>query len=466
VRQIPANGRSRQHGDSLVVRRAAGHARVGRPASAALRVCGVLALVVAVTAACTSSGKSAEKKLAERLNAYPTAPPEKNSHPGVVSIPMVLVGRPGNPSVGIKPFKSGPYKNCSQAPSGKPDCIMVGGVSYKYLIGELETTVAQYVTFLNTVDPSGKNPLKLWVNNMNPTAWPKYGSIRRTSNAGYGHHYSVAYPAWADKPAGFIDFISAARFANSLANGTVLSRTTSASGGFTVYTYKVRLSTNTQTGMYDLSNPNTGRTRSSGFVIPSQNEWIKAAYYDPSGGGKYSYWDYPTGPFNAPQVSKLNPSNGDVTNAGTQPQAGYSPSGPAFPNGHKGSTGAKPGTYPYWCPPQAGSDCNTKNPLGVDKQKYQSNYQANLQTVGQAGTRSPWGTLDQAGNAVEWTDTISPILKHSPRIVRRMHGGISNAKTYQLKIQAIGPQPEVNAIPKNIYPWLGFRVGFIGNPAG
>ena len=35
-------------------------------------------------------------------------------------------------------------------------------------------------------------------------------------------------------------------------------------------------------------------------------------------------------------------------------------------------------------------------------------YQGSLGTVGQAETRSPWGTLDQGGNAVEWTDTITP----------------------------------------------------------
>ena len=64
--------------------------------------------------------------------------------------------------------------------------------------------------------------------------------------------------------------------------------------------------------------------------------------------------------------------------------------------------------------------------------------------------------------------TISPVFGHSPRITRRMHGSVSNAKVYQHGL-AVGPQPERNAIPRNIYPWLGFRVGLIGNrgnPAG
>ena len=43
-------------------------------------------------------------------------------------------------------------------------------------------------------------------------------------------------------------------------------------------TYTVRLSPRTETGMYTVANPGTTRNRSSGFVLPSNNEWVKAAY--------------------------------------------------------------------------------------------------------------------------------------------------------------------------------------------
>jgi hypothetical protein len=386
-----------------------------------------------------------------------TSPPA-----GVVTVRFVQVDTPNNPSVGIKPFTPGFYKDCKSAPSGKPDCQTVGGVDHTYKIGELETTVDQYVTFLNTVDPDGANQYKLWAPYMSSSAWPKYGSLNFNSSTPAGQHYSVAYPEWANKPVGFVDFISAAHFINSMDNGKVLSSSQSKSDGFTIYTYKVQLSPKSDTGMYDLRNPRTTRNQSSGFVIPSQDEWIKAAYYDPKGGGKYSYWEYPTGPFDIPHATLLNSSNGDVTNASTQPIAAYSPQGPEFPKGPEG--GAKPGTYPEWCPPQAGSDCETKNPIHLSADAYKANYQGSLASVGQSLTRSPWGTLDQASNAVEWTDTIDPILKHTPRVVRRMHGGVSNAKAYQLAIAAIGPQPQSDLIPKNIYPWLGFRIGMIGHP--
>ena len=144
-------------------------------------------------------------------------------------------------------------------------------------------------------------------------------------------HYSVAYPQWADKPYGFASCLRAARFVNSRTNGKVLSRQAGRAGAFSFVTYTVRLSTQTERGMYDLARQKrTGATRARkrGFVVPSQEEWIKAAYYDPTGGGTLSYWKYPTnagvfgdGTVTAPASTTLNPQNGNVTNAATQQPA-------------------------------------------------------------------------------------------------------------------------------------------------
>ena len=102
---------------------------------------------------------------------------------GVVTIPVATVGDPGNPSVGVwQVFKTvgasgtgvtlppdnstGIYKNCDAAPASAPSCLTVGGVKDTYGIGEFEITVSQYVTFLNTVDPDGKNLRQLYEDNM------------------------------------------------------------------------------------------------------------------------------------------------------------------------------------------------------------------------------------------------------------------------------------------------------------
>jgi formylglycine-generating enzyme required for sulfatase activity len=376
----------------------------------------------------------------------------------VVALKTVKVGAAGNRSVGIVPFTDAIYRSCSsQAPSG---CLKVGGVKYRYGIGQLEVTVKQWVAFLNKVDPTGSDPHHLYGSTEGSAAWPKYGAIDFSSGARKGHHYSVAYPQWADKPYGFANFLRAARFVNSLYNGSLLSKRSNSAGGFKYLTYRVRLSTETERGMYNLArHKRTGATRAhkNGFVVPSQNEWIKAAYYDPSGGGTYSYWKYPTnaGVFGddtatAPSPTALNATTGDVTNAATQPLATY----------HSSTAPA-----PTWCPAAvAPDDCSSVNPFGLDPTTYADLYQGSLSTVGQAKTTSPWGTLDQGGNAVEWTDTITPPPAGSGhgRVWRRLHGGIANAPAYQLWLSAVGLNPQDNAFYNATYPWIGFRVGAVG----
>jgi hypothetical protein len=393
--------------------------------------------------------------------AMPGAP----TPPAVLTFRVMQIGSPGNPSVGIVPFTDAIYKSCSEAPkpesSKQPACMEVGGVKYKYGIGELEVTVGQWVDFLNTVDPLGRNEDGLYEESESGTAWPRFGQIDYDEHAVSGLHYSVAAPEWADKPYGFANFLRTARFANSLDNGKVLSRTKGTVAGFPTVTYKVRLSRNDETGMYDMSKRAPVRTSATGFVIPSQNEWIKAAYYDPSGGGTYSYWQYPTneGKFgteneDAPLEAILNPKTGDVVNGSAKkPVAIY----------HE--LGVEPA--PTWCPSkQTASACAITNPLHLPPKAYKKAFVGSLGTVGQAGTRSPWGTLDQGGNAVEWTDTITkpPFGAKGHRVWRRLHGGISNAPVYQLWLSAVGLQPQDNAFFTKTYPWLGLRIGVIGQP--
>ena len=392
-----------------------------------------------------------------------------------ITIAMAVVGNPGNPSVGVvqtfggppgkfvdPPTNTGIYKTCADAPAPPPPCLTVGAVDYQYGIGEFEVTVSQYVTFLNTVDPDGRNPRELYFDDMSPTVWPRYGSVSFDAGAGLGKHYAVAYPEWANKPFNFGDFRRGARFANALTNGTILSTTSSTSGDFTYKTYTVRLSPATETGMYDLSNEAATRSKSTGFVLPSNDEWVKAAYFDPKGGGTFSYWQYPTGPFDQPNVAVLDPATGDVVNAGTQPLANYNPNDP---NSSVDTPGAPAGVAPNWCPSQAGPTCNDVYPpdfpAGLD---YQMLYQANVSTVGQAMTPSPWGTYDMGGNVVEVLDTLAPQPPGHDfaRAWRYYHGGVANAPAYQVGISAFGYFPGDPGLER-MYPWLGFRLGVIGD---
>lgn len=392
------------------------------------------------------------------------APPESRAADprAVVSLTTVDVGATKNPSVGIVPFTDAIYASCADAPAAKAACQTIGGVGYRYGIGRTEVTVGQWVAFLNTVDPSGRDRHNLYDQTESGSAWPKFGQINRALSRPRGRRYTVASPAWANKPYGFANFLRAARFVNSVDNGRVLSRRTGSANGVPTITRRVQLSTTTETGMYDMRRRKATRSKKTGFVLPSQDEWTKAAYYDPTGGGTLSYWKYPTntgvfgdGTATAPAPTVLNASTGDVTNGATQPIATY----------HAADLPA-----PTWCPAQVqpASDCANVNPFGMDPTTYAKAYQGSLSTVGQARTTSPWGTLDQGGNVVEWTDTItpSPLGTDKGRVWRRLHGGVANAPGYQMWPSAVGLQPQDNALFTVTYPWLGLRIGVLGNPKG
>lgn len=122
-----------------------------------------------------------------------------------------------------------------------------------------------------------------------------------------------------------------------------------------------------ESGAYDTSTfvqlPDGSRldqlTRSLGarFWIPSVDEWIKAAYYDPNryGQGIEGYWQQPNGT-NTTLISDY-PQNGGQTNAGS----------------------------------------------GVDI--------FSLMPVGQyPGTQSPWGLLDVSGGMIEWLEDLVDVL--------------------------------------------------------
>jgi streptogramin lyase len=406
---------------------------------------------------------------------YPSPLPNANA----LTIDTVTVRSPRNRSAWIIPFWNDVYpskaaclaafpavrakidKNADPAvqAASATSCMAVGSVPYEYQIAETELTVAQWVTFLNTVDPEGVNRHRLWDAAQSSRVWPKYGSINHNKRAPRGQHFYVASPEWANKPYNVADFTRAARLANSLDNGQLLqkrSRLISTVSGDHLRrtTYTVRLSSNTGTGMYDMSNRKATRESTKGFAVSSQDEWIKAAYFDPDGGGKHSYWDYPTNPGiyvncpvdvsgcaagQQPAPTQLD-ANGNVTNPGTQPLASFE---------------AVPGVAPDWCPSQYTTAQCAYTPFPP----LSKIYVGNMSSVGQALTRSPWGTLDQGGNVVEITDTIAPPppLGDASVVWRRWHGGVVTATAYQMWLSAVGVTPQT--VPGYaINPWRGIRL--------
>jgi formylglycine-generating enzyme len=130
-----------------------------------------------------------------------------------------------------------------------------------------------------------------------------------------------------NRPATGISWNEAARFVNWLNT----SKGFSAAYKFTTggRNDNIALWTNIDAG-YNAANPY--RNANAHYFLPSEDEWYKAAYYDPNKSGGAGYWDYATGSDTAPVttsggtltgtavyrdgVNPNPPGPADITNAG------------------------------------------------------------------------------------------------------------------------------------------------------
>ncbi len=137
---------------------------------------------------------------------------------------------------------------------------LYGAVNHTYDIGKSEVTNAQYTEFLNA--KAASDPLALY----SAAMAGGFGGITQSGVSGSFTYATVG--GRANNPVNFVSWFDAIRYANWLHNGK--------GGG------------DTETGSYTLLGgtpvPSNGATitRNPGatFVLPSEDEWYKAAYYD------------------------------------------------------------------------------------------------------------------------------------------------------------------------------------------
>jgi hypothetical protein len=94
---------------------------------------------------------------------------------------------------------------------------------------------------------------------------------------------------------------------------------------------------------------------------------------------------------------------------------------------------------------------------------------ANVVSVGEDHTPSPWLTYDQGGNAVEYTDTVTaPVTgaadPNDPPVSVKVHGGVANANTYQLWLTATGTSDPYGQALGQVDTQGGARFGFVPKP--
>lgn len=385
-----------------------------------------------------------------------------------------VVGAPGNAPIGILGFQPpspatvpatnpNPLNaNYARQESATNNYQQLGGVPYRYEIGQYEITAEQYVAFLNKVDPLGRNPVqpwsgtKLWVDSFSPVNNPFSGQINRIENARPGEHYQLAAEFWRNKPLVNGNMFHLAYFANSLFNGATLAvdRSSQLSPlGFAVdlNTRFVELSAEIHDGMYNLEDylyPFFHRQSIYGYALPSQNEWIKAAYFAPQttdNGTNYYYFPTLSNQEPTPLTTTANSSGaatvdelGRVIAANLQPGVSYSNTAKQV----------------FWQPPYAPGTATS----------------ANVVDVGASATPSAWLTFDQGGNVVEYTDTAVPVVAgpgNNPNnlpVFVKVHGGIADAEIYQLWLTSTGTSSPYGQDLGATNTQGGGRFSFLANP--
>lgn len=221
------------------------------------------------------------------------------------------------------------------------DTTGYGAVSYEYQIGKYEVTNAQYAEFLTNVAATDANGL--YNASMGSDA---RGGITQSGSSG---SFTYAVKAdMGDKPVNYVSFADAMRFTNWINNG--------------------QGSNSTEIGAYDMTVAATTVIHSSAATVwlPTEDEWYKAAYYQPAGAGgdTDNYWLYATQSNTIPTAGTVD-ANGNITNDGDN-VANYASA--AVWNGQTG----------------------------------------NLTTVGSAGASSDsyYGAYDLSGNVREWNEAI------------------------------------------------------------
>ena len=222
-----------------------------------------------------------------------------------------------------------------------------GAVAYNYNIGTYDVTDSQYAAFLNS-KATASDPYGLWNSVESPAGNTFSGGISRSGSGPYT--YSVA-TGYANKPVVGVSWYDAVRFVNWLQNGQGNGDTESGtytitgggnnSGTVTVPTAAARAAW-ASAGQFH-------------WLLPSENEWYKAAYYDPTDSSYYAY------PFQSD----------------TQPTASAPPGGSDSGNFYNGGFAA-----------------------------YNSDgYGSYLTDVGSyTGSLSPFGSYDMGGDVWQWNE--------------------------------------------------------------
>ena len=155
---------------------------------------------------------------------------------------------------------------------------LYGAVAYNYSIGKYDVTLGQYTQFLNAVAKT--DTYGLYNSYMSTVlTYTQSASSRLAVRAAISYSVTGSNPQAANCPAFDVTWCDAARFSNWLQNGQATATTV----GQAFARRKPGPTRSTATLPSGTETPKLPM-RSATYFIPSENEWYKAAYYNPASG--------------------------------------------------------------------------------------------------------------------------------------------------------------------------------------
>jgi formylglycine-generating enzyme required for sulfatase activity len=315
-----------------------------------------------------------------------------------VTIDWVPIGNPGN--------------------SNDTHGVGNGAVSYDYYIGKYEVTNSQFVAFLNAKatlrDESSTSNDLLRLYNASMSSNLNSGGINRSGIGTGGDPFAYSVKSGqGNQPVTFVSWYDAIRFANWLHNGQGAGDTET--GAYTLGTLGANA--------VPAAGSSIARNPGAKIFIPSENEWYKAAYYNPTAA---TYVDFPTGTDATPNSDQPPGALAIQANAGnfyrSTLEVGY--------NDGYAITGST-------------SYSSSQNYL-TDVGAYE--YSPSL-----------YGTFDQGGNVWEWNEAL---ISGSSR-------GLRGGSWYNSSINnslSLGASGRYGLSPADESRNVGFRVAMIPEP--
>lgn len=186
------------------------------------------------------------------------------AQPDPSGINFVTIGNPNNPAY--------------HGPDPENRVTGRGSVGYEYRLSQTEVTTGQWLEFFNAA-LARPDPIQYVVI---PGQW---GATRDSSYTGPGIRFRLRTASGSTDFAAYgVSWRTAAIYCNWLSNGKSFERTSFLTGAYNVSTF----GTNTDRTFTDQTTHSPGAT----YWIPTLDEWLKGAHYDPTHAANDGWWLY------------------------------------------------------------------------------------------------------------------------------------------------------------------------------